>query len=141
MKEKEPAYLFDGKIAETVAKTLATFTDGEGKPLLEPSAVVVGGVDVTVVWKIVNPLRGNPQNVFDVIFMISDWILNIAGTLIVILIIYAGIRFMLSRGNPGEIGKAKNILFWALIGFTVVLIGKGFIYLVESILEGRFPTF
>ncbi len=104
-------------------------------PLPGPTAV-----DVNIIWGIFNPLRGDPQNVFDVIFMIADWLLNIAGTLIVILIIYSGIRFMLSRGSPGEIGKAKGILFWALVGFAAVLIGKGFIYLVESILEGNFPT-
>ena len=108
---------------------------------LPPSGVTATGEDFTMNWRIFNPLRGDPQNIFDVIFMITNWIFNIAGTLIVILIIYSGIRFMLSRGQPGEITYAKNILFWALVGFAAVLIGKGFIYLVESILEGNFPTF
>ena len=63
---------------------------------------------------------------------------NIAGSLIVILIIYAGVRFMISRGNPGEIQKARGILYWALVGFAVVAIGKGFIYLLEGVISGIF---
>ncbi len=101
------------------------------------------GEDKLIKWGIFNPLIGmsKTQNVFDLVVIIADWILNIAGSLIIILIIYSGVRFLISRGNPGEIQKAKSILFWALVGFGVVLIGKGFIYLVESVLQGKMPTF
>jgi len=100
---------------------------------------VQGGTTKIYNWSIPNALRGlssgaQPTNVFDVLILISDWILNIAGALIVLLIIYSGVRFMISRGNPGEIQRAKNILKWALIGFAVILIGKGFIFLIEAVL-------
>ena len=78
-----------------------------------------------------------PKNVFAFVFLVSDWLLNIAGTLIVILIIYSGVRFVLSRGNPGEIGKAKTTLWWAIAGFTVVLIGKGFVFIIEGVLKNQ----
>ena len=101
------------------------------------------GKDQLIKWGIFNPLIGmsKTQNVFDLIVIIADWILNIAGSLIIILIIYSGVRFLISRGNPGEIQKAKSILFWALVGFGVILIGKGFIYLIESVLQGKIPIF
>jgi hypothetical protein len=101
------------------------------------------GSGVSIGWQLINPLAGSPQpqDIFGLIVLISTWILNILGSLIVILIIYAGIRFMLSRGNPGEIQKAKAILKWALVGFAITLIGKGFVFLVDSVLRGQFPTF
>lgn len=101
------------------------------------------GEDVPLKWGIFNPLKGmSPtQNVFDLVVIIADWILNIAGSLIIILIIYSGVRFLISRGNPSEIQKAKGILFWALVGFGVILIGKGFVYLIESVLRGEMPIF
>lgn len=94
-------------------------------------------------WNIFNPLAGDPQpqNVVDLVILIARWLFDIAGSLIVILIIYAGIRFLLSRGNPPEIQKARNILLWALVGFAVVLIGQGFVFLVESILNGKLLFF
>ncbi len=105
-----------------------------------------GGTDQNIRWGIDNPLitppgGTQPKNVFDVIILITDWVLNIAGTLVVIFIIYGGVMFLISAGNPGKIQQAKNILFWALAGFAVVLIGKGFVFLVESVLEGNIPTF
>lgn len=81
----------------------------------------------------INP---QPQNVFQLIFAVTSILLNIAGTLVVILIIYSGVRFVISRGNPGEIGKAKTILWWAIAGFAVVVVGKGFVFLIESVLRG-----
>lgn len=104
------------------------------------------GEDQNISWSVFNPLpffdlgsvRRQPTNVVDLIFGITNWLFNIASSLIVILIIYSGVRFMISRGNPGEIQKAKGILYWALIGFAVVVIGKGFIYLLEGVISGIF---
>jgi len=97
-------------------------------------------------WGISNPLpffnlgsvSKQPTNLIELILGVSNWLFNIAGSLIVILIIYAGVRFMISRGNPGEIQKARGILYWALVGFAVVAIGKGFIYLLEGVISGIF---
>ena len=111
-----------------------------------PPTPVQPGQDQNLIWNITNPLRllpngAQPRNVFDVIILITDWILNIAGSLIIILIIYGGVMFLISAGNPGKIQQAKNILKWALIGFMVVLIGKGFVYLVQDVLQGQMPIF
>lgn len=105
------------------------------------SGIVPGkpGTDISLGWGIKNPLVGNPQDVFGVLVLVSNWLLNIAGTLVVILIIYSGVRFMISKGNPSEYGKAKDILKWALIGFAVILIGKGFVFIVDSVLRGQLP--
>ena len=99
------------------------------------------GQTKTYGWQIINPFVTGTNNIQDVILAVVNWILNIAAALIVILIIYAGIRFMLAAGRPAEITRAKKILFWALMGFAVVLIGKGFIALVISVLQGNIPTF
>jgi len=66
---------------------------------------------------------------------ISGYVIQIAMALAVILIIYAGVRFILARGNPGEVGKAKTILWYVLIGLAIVIIGRGFISLILSIIS------
>ncbi len=77
----------------------------------------------------------NSSNVLDVGITISTWIFNIALGVVTLIIIYSGIRFLLSRGVPGEVEKAKKALLYAIIGLAIVLIGKGFISLIASILS------
>ncbi|MDP3697194.1 MAG: fibronectin type III domain-containing protein [Candidatus Taylorbacteria bacterium] len=100
---------------------------------------IPGGTTQTIGWGFDNPFAGNPQNVFEAVFRIVNWLANIAGSLVVIMIIYGGVKFLISRGNPGEVTKAKTILWWALAGMAVVLIGKGFVFIVDSILRNQIP--
>ena len=100
----------------------------------------VPGTNVPLTWNVTNPFKGNITNPQMLILEVVNWILNVAAALIVILIIYSGIRFMLAAGRPNEITRGKKILTWALIGFAVVLIGKGFIALIISVLQGNIPT-
>ena len=83
-----------------------------------------------------NPLKGGEHNILNVVIILSTWIFHLAIALVTILIIYAGIRFLLSRGNTGEVEQAKKMLWYALVGLAIVLIGKGFISLIASILGG-----
>ena len=98
---------------------------GSGKP----------GEPVPLNFNLTNPLYGGATNVLEVGILASNWIFNLAIPIVTITIIYAGVRFLISRGNPGEVGKAKQMLLYAVIGLAVVIIGKGFIALVESILR------
>ena len=51
------------------------------------------------------------------------------------MIVWAGIRFLYSRGNPTEVTAAKKILQYAIVGLAIILIGSGFVTLIESILN------
>ena len=53
------------------------------------------------------------------------------------MIIYSGILFMISRGNDEDITKAKKALMWSLIGLAILIMGKTWITLIESILSGK----
>ena len=117
--------------------TGANCASGSGGPPSRP------GSDQPFSWNIFNPLAGFPQptDIFGVIYLITTWVLNIVASLLIILIIYSGVRMMISRGNPGEITKARSILYWALVGFAVTMIGKGFVYLIDSVLRGNIKPF
>ncbi|MEK7138928.1 MAG: hypothetical protein AAB799_01985, partial [Patescibacteria group bacterium] len=53
----------------------------------------------------------------------------------VIMIVYAGVIFLTSRGEPAKVTQAKQILLYAVVGLAIIMIGKGFITLIESILN------
>lgn len=46
---------------------------------------------------------------------------NILGIIFVILMIYAGYKWMMAQGDEGEIKKAKNILNRAIIGLIIIV--------------------
>jgi Type IV secretion system pilin len=52
------------------------------------------------------------------------------GSVAVILLIYAGIRFVMSGGDPKQTQQARQIIIYAILGLVVVLTSFGIIYLI-----------
>jgi len=65
---------------------------------------------------------------------IAKGVATIIGGLGVIMIIYAGILFLISAGDPGRLGKAKTALGYAIIGIAVALAATGIIELIKTII-------
>lgn len=58
--------------------------------------------------------------------------LSLVGTVSLLMIIYAGIKYITSGGGK-QVDEAKNILTYAIIGLVVVLVSVFIIYLVGGI--------
>lgn len=91
------------------------------------------GKTQTFLFKLDNPLQAN--NLIELIDVLATWLFNLAIPVVVIMIVYAGVMFLTSRGDTGQVTKARQILLYAVVGFAIILIGKGFITLIESILN------
>lgn len=50
--------------------------------------------------------------------------LSLVGLIAVIMIIYGGIRYMTSGGNPDVIKNAREILKWSIIGLIVIILSQ-----------------
>ncbi|HXV27298.1 MAG TPA: hypothetical protein VD862_04740 [Candidatus Paceibacterota bacterium] len=86
-------------------------------------------------FKLTNPLGGNAQDVGDLIDLVAQNLLRVAIPIAILMYIYAGIRFIVSRGNPAGTTQAKNIMWYTSIGLAIILIGGGFVDLIQSILN------
>jgi hypothetical protein len=75
----------------------------------------------------------------DLVNIIGTWIFNLSIPLAVIVIIYAGILLLTSGGSPKRYELGKKALTYAVIGLAIVLIGKGFVSLIQSILSLKGP--
>lgn len=91
------------------------------------------GRTVTYNFSLTNPLGA--EDFLGLINIISVWIFNLTIPVAIIVIIWAGLRFMWARGNEAEVTNAKRMLWYAVIGLTVVFIGRGFVTLVQSIIN------
>ena len=55
------------------------------------------------------------------------------GIVALILIIYSGIKFILSGGDPKQVEGARKMLTYAIVGFVVILVSVAIINLISII--------
>ncbi|MBZ9572070.1 hypothetical protein KJA15_01940 [Patescibacteria group bacterium] len=82
--------------------------------------------------EIENPLKYDTFE--EIVEGIIDFIFVIAVALVPLMIIVAGFYFVTAGGDPGRIRTAKQIMFWTIIGFAIVLLAKGLITVIKQIL-------
>jgi hypothetical protein len=102
-----------------------------------PGAPGAPGAPVTTkyVFNLKNPIAA--ENFQDLVNIIGKWIFNLAIPVAVIIIIYAGVLMLTAGGVPARFQKGAKALWYAVIGLAIVLIGKGFVTLIQSILNLR----
>ncbi len=96
---------------------------------LSAQPVVVPGVAVEL---------PNPLSVTDLPSLLNA-IINLifwAGlTIAPIVFIIAGFLYVTSAGSPGRVETAKKMMLYALIGLAVLLLARGFILVVKTVLS------
>ena len=63
---------------------------------------------------------------------IINTILYIAGVVAVAMLIFGGIRFMVSRGDKDKVQKAKNTVIYAIIGLILVIFSYAIVNFIIS---------
>jgi len=53
---------------------------------------------------------------------IGGYIKTIGFALVTLMVLYAGVLFVVSSGDPSKLSTAKAVLLWALIGGVVILV-------------------
>lgn len=94
-----------------------------------------GPSSTTFSFGFTNPLKGGVKNVADLFNLIGAFIYDLGIPVAVIIIIYGGVLMVTSAGNPTKYKKGIYALRYAIIGLAIILIGKGFVSLVQSLLS------
>ncbi len=80
-----------------------------------------------------NPLQ---KETFEgLVKLITQWLVRLATPIGVIVIVYAGVKFLMAKGNPEKINEAKKILWFAIIGLAMVFAATGLVSLIQSIIS------
>lgn len=69
---------------------------------------------------------------------IATWLLGIGTVLATIVVLWAAFLFMTSGGNKDRVTQARQTLWYAVIGLTVLLLAKGVTLLIQNTLSGNF---
>lgn len=87
------------------------------------------------------PPLGTGANGSDLKTIFSN-ILDVAQTILIMVstlyLIYAGFLFVIAKGNPEKIKKARDALFWGLIGTALVLCGEVLAYGIGDTVKSVF---
>jgi len=64
---------------------------------------------------------------------VVDWAIALAGLTAVFFIIFAGIKFLTSGGDPKQVEGARKTLTYAIIGLIIVFLSFAIIKLIGTI--------
>ena len=85
-----------------------------------------------------NPLGPEGSTIPGLVDKIAGWLLNIGLAVSTIVILWAALVFMTSGGNKDRVTRARQTLWYAIIGIVVLLLAKGVTLLIQNTLSGRF---
>ena len=81
--------------------------------------------------------EGQPSELFDgsaaIIPRALNWMLFIVGILAIVMLIFGGIRYVVSGGDPSKVKDAKNTILYAIIGLVVAILGYALVSWVISV--------
>jgi len=81
---------------------------------------------------IANPL--NACTLEDLAINIANFIFMVATALAPLMLVIAGFYFVTSSGNPQQVETAKKIILYTLIGYGIIFISRGLIFIIRDIL-------
>ncbi|MDP3727199.1 MAG: pilin [bacterium] len=85
-------------------------------------------------WAIENPIAA--PDFAGVVHAIARFIRSVAIPLTALMVVYAGMLFLVSGGSVNTITRARKALTWALVGFVIILVSEGLTLLVSNVLRG-----
>ena len=88
-------------------------------------------------------VEGMPADLFGVGGVLTDitnLFLFVAGALAVVMIIYGGLRYVISGGNSAAVTSAKNTILYAIVGLIVAFLAFAAVNFILSVLSGGTQT-
>lgn len=78
-----------------------------------------------------NPLTSNTFE--DLIETIINWLLIITGPIVALLVVFAGARIAFSGGSAEQVKGARDMIIYALIGYTVIIVAKVLVGVIKGL--------
>lgn len=70
-----------------------------------------------------DPANNQVANALEIVF-------GVMGALAVLMIVIAGLRYMLAGGDPSKVANARNTIIYSVIGLVVALTAYSIVYFV-----------
>jgi hypothetical protein len=78
------------------------------------------------------PAAAAPPDLNTVINNIRNWLVGMLVALATLFLTIGGIRYLLAGGDPGEVGKAKDTLKYAAVGYGVAVLAPVLVKILQG---------
>ena len=68
------------------------------------------------------------------------WVVGVAGVVAAVFVVYGGVGYMTSAGDPNKLQKAKTVITYALIGLAIVALAEVITAFVSSMIREAAQT-
>lgn len=83
-----------------------------------------------------NPLGAGYCTISDILSKGTNWILGLASSIILLILIIGGIRYISSSGDEEQIRASKNMITYAIIGLGIILVSLAVVTELVNVLNG-----
>lgn len=77
------------------------------------------------------------KNIGEIIAGIIEFILPVAAGVAVLAVMYAGVLYITSQGDPEKVGKAKKALLWAIVGVIIIVLSYAIVIMINNVVNNK----
>ncbi|MBI3589315.1 MAG: hypothetical protein HY093_02785 [Candidatus Liptonbacteria bacterium] len=127
-------------LAERIFKVLLIFFIlwGLGGTAMGAQGGEGGGTDSS--FDILNPLKcGNDPNVQplqDCVDKVLNGLIVLSAPIVAVMVMVGGFQILSAGGDPEKFSTGRRTILYAAVGFAVILLAKGVVLIIESIVGG-----
>ena len=82
-----------------------------------------------------NPLESKTNSIAESLTLVALYLLSVAGIITLAFMVIAGIRYIISAGNPEKMKSAKDALFSAGYGLAIIVLAYTILSIIYGILN------
>lgn len=109
-------------------------------PPIQKGTVNTGNTNPGTSITLINPL-GTGATLSSFLTSILDLVIQIGSVVVILMLVYVGFLFVVARGEPAAITKARQALLWTVVGALILLgaqaIAKGIEATVQALSVGK----
>lgn len=123
-----------GSLAADTGTSLGSTGNAPGTPATSGTSLGPTGNTSGPTIRLVNPL-GEGVGLMQLLNKILDFVIQIGTIVVIFMLVYVGYLFVIARGEPGAITKAKDALMWTLVGALILLGSKAIALAIEATVQ------
>lgn len=77
------------------------------------------------------------NSVSDLISGVIDYVLLFIGGVLMLMIIWGGVQYITSGGDPEKTGKAKKTLMWAILAVILIVISYSVVVALNEVVNTK----